>query len=370
MIFLGFLARSVLVRKALVICVFSLLLCICNCDQPKANTVHSVVDRRGDTVVIPDTIEKILVTCYGGASHEIAMLGAADKIVAHPPMNMFPLFTRIYPVLSDKPNAGSFNDINMEYIMILNPDLVVASVTSEQANERIKKLMGIPLVTVGTGRTTVELLLNEFAMMGKILGAEQDAAEVIAYWREKLEMISERTRNLPLEKKRTVYYCSSGTPLKTEGSFGWGQNYIEVSGGINVSSAIKVTATVSPEQLLLWDPDVIITGSRKIKAPGNDMQRIMSLTSLKAVKNNEVYYCPIGAFWWDRPSMEAILGIQWLAKNLYPDLMADIDIEKETKEFYKRFYKYNLTDQEYLSIYETVLQQNKPVRNITKRMEK
>jgi iron complex transport system substrate-binding protein len=67
------------------------------------------------------------------------------------------------------------------------------------------------------------------------------------------------------------------------------------------------------------------------------------------VKENAVYCCPVGAFWWDRPSPEAILGIMWLAKTLYPKAMSDIDIKKETKWFFERFYKYSLTDKEYES---------------------
>ncbi|OPY00115.1 MAG: hypothetical protein A4E58_00155 [Syntrophorhabdus sp. PtaB.Bin006] len=55
----------------------------------------------------------------------------------------------------------------------------------------------------------------------------------------------------------------------------------------------------------------------------------------------------LGAFWWDRPSPEAILGIIWLAKTLYPEDMADIDLRKEAMLFYKTFYGYALTDREY-----------------------
>ena len=71
------------------------------------------------------------------------------------------------------------------------------------------------------------------------------------------------------------------------------------------------------------------------------------LQGINAVENNEIYLCPVGTFWWDRPAPEAILGIIWLAKTLYPEQLADIDLEAMTKSFYRQFYDYELTSEEY-----------------------
>ena len=304
-------------------------------------------DRAGETITLTSAPKRILITCYGGASHEIQILGGRKKIIGHPAMERFPLFLKMFPELTGKPDAGSFDEINIEYVMTLKPDLVVASISSAMGNKRIKKL-GIPLVTVGTGWTNIELLLKEFTMMGKILGDEKKAAELVAFWNDKLSIIRQRTSSLSDEQSKTVYYCSAGMPWKTEGSIGWGQNYIEAAGGKNISEELKVSGTVTPEQLLLWDPDVIIAGVNKFRSPGNRMQELLDLASLSAVKNKAIYYCPIGAFWWDRPSPEAILGILWLSKKLYPDLMSDINLQEETKNFYKEFYHYALTSNEYM----------------------
>ncbi|MDD2463313.1 MAG: ABC transporter substrate-binding protein [Desulfobulbus sp.] len=311
-----------------------------------ATTAAAVIDRSGTEVVLPACRDRILVTCYGGASHEIAMLGGAGRIVGHPPMERFPLLLKMYPELIGKPDAGSFENVNIEFLMTLKPDLVVASITSVNVNERIKKL-SIPVVTVGTGRTNVELLLKEFAMMGEVLGAEDRAGELVAFWREKLALIRQRTAHLASENRKTVYYCSAGSPLKTEGSIGWGESFINAAGGNNVSTVMKISGLVTAEQLMLWNPDVIVTGIHKIGSPGDRMGEIRKLSALTAVRNSGVHYCPIGAFWWDRPSPEAVLGILWLAQILYPDLFADVDMRYETKEFYHKFYGYSLTDSEY-----------------------
>lgn len=309
----------------------------------------SVVDRSGATVILPESLDRILITCYGGASHEIALLGGEARIIAQPTVELFTQFTKIYKTLLVVPDAGSFNDINIEHIVTLKPDIVIASIISSRGNERIEK-MGIPVVTVGTGRTTIRILLDEFAMMGVILDAEDTAGELVDYWESRLSFIAERTGSLPQSKKKTVFYCSTGSPFTTEGSTGWGQNYIDASGGINVSGEVKNNGTVTSEQLLLWNPDVIIARTNSLGSPCDRTEEIRKLEALSAVRNNEIHYCPIGTFWWDRPSPEAILGILWLSKTLYPELMEDVDIKTETVAFYERFYQYRLTGTEYDSI--------------------
>ncbi len=344
-------------RVLLLPAIFFLFFGFCR-TEAYAATVAKVIDSSGFPVVLPDRRDRILVTCYGGASHEIALLGGAARIIGHPSMDRFPLLLKIFPELIDKPNAGSFNNVNIEFAMTLKPDLVVASVTSANMNEKIKHL-GFPLVTVGTGRTNVELLLQEFAMMGQVLGAEDRAAELIAFWRDRLDLVRQRTAHLTEAQRKKVYYCSAGSPMKTEGSvvktggnLGWGENFITAAGGNNVAGAMKGDGAVTAELLMLWNPNVIVTGNQKIGSPGDRMEEIKKLTALTAVQKGAIHYCPIGAFWWDRPSPEAILGIMWLTQILYPDLFVDMDLRRETKEFYQKFYQYMLTDAEYDSFVE------------------
>ena len=81
--------------------------------------------------------------------------------------------------------------------------------------------------------------------------------------------------------------------------------------------------------------------------PVNDILGDAQLQNIKAIQNKAVYEAPIGAFWWDRPSPESILGFMWLAQTLYPDQFQDLDLKKETVDFYKTFFQYDLSDAEY-----------------------
>jgi len=322
--------------------------------DPTDRQKRTIVDMSGKTVTIPRIVNRIVVTCQGGASHEISVLGCADKIIAQPSMKSFPQLLKMYPRLNNIPNAGSFDTVDVEHIMALKPDIVVASVTSLQGNKKIESL-GIPVVTVSTGRANIDRLLREFKMMSEILGGAQKADALVRYWNDRLSSIRKRTAAIPEATRKKVFYAFSGSSFTTESELGWGHYFITASGGINASRSLKIErGAVGPEQLLVWNPDVIITRSDKdFQGKTNTIRGNQRLRGIKAVKDNAVYPCPIGAFWWDRPSPEAILGIMWLAKTLYPEAMADIDLKRETILFYRTFYGYTLTDREYEAFFDT-----------------
>ncbi len=104
---------------------------------------------------------------------------------------------------------------------------------------------------------------------------------------------------------------------------------------------------VSLEQVIAWDPAVILVASD----PANESQAYDLITkgsdwaNITAVKTKQVYQIPHGPFdWFDRPPcVGRLLGMEWLGNLLYPDVYK-LDIKAEVKNFYKVFYHYDLTD--------------------------
>jgi ABC-type Fe3+-hydroxamate transport system substrate-binding protein len=120
--------------------------------------------------------------------------------------------------------------------------------------------------------------------------------------------------------------------------------WITYAGGINAAAEGLEgnLQTISMEQVLVWDPDVLITGR-----PQSQVDEIMAdpaWSTLKAVKSGRVYSNPRGVFAWDRYGVEAALQPQWCAKVLYPELFEDFDMAAELKAFYLRFFGYALSD--------------------------
>lgn len=318
---------------------------------PDAGKTHRITDMAGNTVEIPVNISSVAITCCGGATHEVMVMGASDMIVAQPTKCIMPQLKVLQPGFATVTDAGSFDDVNVEQILALHPDVVIASVTSEKGNAKIRE-SGIPVVTVMTGRGNMSLMKKEFAMIGQVLGRENEARALLTYWDEKIGLIQERVSTIPLDKRKKVYYML-GKTTHTNGGSWWGQEYITSAGGVNVAEGIGINRDTTLEQVIQWDPDVIIVSSNEgTYIPIHEVKNNAQLSSVAAVKNNQIFECPIGSFWWDRPSPEAPLGILWLAKILYPDTFSDIDLKTETQYFYRTLYGYTLSDNEF----ETFLQ--------------
>jgi len=309
---------------------------------------RTIVDMANKTVKIPAEVNKIVVTCYGGATNEIVVLGAADKIIAQPTQDNFAQLIKMDPQFKNTPDVGSFDNINVEAIIKLKPDIVVASVTSPTGNKKLEEA-GIPVVSVLTGRATIDGLLKEFKMMGEVLHKEKEATALYGFWNSRVKVLKDDVVKIPADKLKKVYYML-GTPLKTDGS-AWGQEFITIAGGINVAQKVENANLISVEQLLKWNPEVMIMSSnigptKNSFIKTDDLKTNPQMSNLNAVLNNQMYQCPIGAFWWDRPSPESILGFMWLAKTLHPSHFANINLNQETKEFFQTFYQTSLTDQE------------------------
>lgn len=335
-------------RKIITLMVLSLavvLLVLSGCSSTKAESAgteqkSTVTDAAGREITFPENIDKIAITCNGGTTHEVAIFGGADKIVAEPSMEKFPQLLKMYPQLKNATNAGSFDDINVEQLMATQPNIALVGITSAKGNALIEGV-GIPTYTMLIGSAGVDNLKQEFLNVGHMLNNDKKAEALVKHWNDTLGDLDKIVSKIPESERKTVYY--TGKVITKANAGEWGRSWIEGAGGI-FAVPKDVTGDISVEQVMEWNPDVIVTQGGNGTA---DLLGDARIQDMNAIKNNQVYECPIGAFWWDRPSPEATLGFLWLAKTLYPEYTKDIDLKKETKDFFKAFYEYNLSDEEY-----------------------
>jgi len=92
---------------------------------------------------------------------------------------------------------------------------------------------------------------------------------------------------------------------------------------------------VSIEQVLVWNPEVIVTIDQEFAA---SVRNDPSWASVKAVRDNRIHLSPNAVRWVDfPPSVNRLIGLWWLAKILYPERFPE-DLRTLTQEFYSRFY--------------------------------
>ena len=76
-----------------------------------AGAGETVVDAAGRDVAVPGKVDRLAITCYGGTTHEVAVLGCAEKIVAQPDMKRFPQLLRMFPRFAEVVDPGSFDKV-------------------------------------------------------------------------------------------------------------------------------------------------------------------------------------------------------------------------------------------------------------------
>jgi iron complex transport system substrate-binding protein len=225
--------------------------------------------------------------------------------------------------------------------------VVIASKSAMKGNESIRNA-GIPVVEINTGANNeVGSCQKEFELIGELLGDPETAAELVSFWDENLQAITDRLQSVPADARVRLFYAL-GDLTHTNGGQAWGQALITAAGGINVAEEMGSMKDTGLEQVIKWDPEAMILSSNEGRFISiAEVIDNSQLRGVKAVEDKRVFLCPVGGFWWDRPSPEAVLGITWLAKALYPEQCADLDLEDLAKEFFKRFYGYDLSTTEY-----------------------
>ena len=314
--------------------------------QSQGTASNSVIDAKGNKFEIPEKVERIAITCNGGTTQEVAIFGGAAKIVAQPSMKKFPQLLKMYPQFNTVVNAGSFDDLNIEAMVAQTPDLALVGVSSDKGNAQIAEV-GIPTYVMLIGWAAVDTLKQEFLNVGKILGSETKAQQLVDHWNRILGDLEKKVAKIPESNRKKVYYLSAAEITKANMG-DWGRTWIDTIGADFAVPETDLTGSVTVEKALRWDPDVIVVqGGSNL----NELYSAGQIQNLKAIKNKQVFSAPIAGFWWDRPCPEATLGFLWLAQTVYPDYMKDIDLKAETKAFFKEFYGYELSDAEYQSFF-------------------
>ncbi|MGN0177492.1 MAG: ABC transporter substrate-binding protein [Methanobrevibacter sp.] len=244
-------------------------------------------------------------------------------------------------------------DGSYEEFIAAEPDVVIESIDEggdgdlSTVQERQDKFGTLPVIAV-KDTTNIEKVGDSILFMGKVIGAEDKANQLNDFNNKYLDMVHEKSAKLSDSDKKTVYYAAGSDGLQTYPSGASHGQLIDLVGGKNVADSLSQGNTtsgvqVSLEQVIKWDPDVIITNDVNFY---NKVYNDSNWAHLKAVQNKEVYVSPQSPFkWFDKPvGANMIIGVPWTAKVIYSDDYKEINMVDTTKEFYSNFYHFDLDD--------------------------
>jgi iron complex transport system substrate-binding protein len=314
----------------------------------------TITDQAGRQVTIPDPIET--VWCVSPMGTNLMYMLAPDMLVG---WNITPtaLEKKYIPEQYRSVTGmggwyGKNTTGNVEEIIKRDPDVVFSLGDVDEAAiseaERIQGLLNIPVVMVGGDLTASGDALR---YIGGLIGADDRAKELADYCDGVIQEAREISTSLSDADKVRVYYAEGMEGLNTDPAGSMHTEVLDLVGGANVADVTLESdygmAPVSLEQVLVWDPEVILVASDPAEE-SNVYEQITTSSqwaTVTAVKEGQVYQIPRGPFdWFDRPPcISRILGVRWLGNLLYPDLY-QYDIETEVKDFYKVFYHMELAD--------------------------
>ena len=296
------------------------------------------VDASGREIRPPAKVERVYAA--GPPASLLVFAIAPDKLVGWTRAmraNEAPFFPDRYAQLPELGRlTGRGNTANVEVVLNARADLIVdvgstgASLASlaTQVQEQTK----IPYALFD-GR--IQATASTLRSLGRLMGNEREA-EVLATWYEK-ELVQAKERVSRAREHPLVYYGRGVSGLQTGGKGSITVEILDFLGARNAAAEARAgLAAVPIEQVLIWDPEVILTTDPNYWASVWTDPR---WRSVKAVAAKRVYLSPNLPFgWFDfPPGANRLLGIWWAGKLLYPQTF-DFDLRAKVAEFHRLFY--------------------------------
>ena len=244
-------------------------------------------------------------------------------------------------------------ELNMEELLKLKPDVVFYAGGEEERQQFVNA--GIPAVGFSTvtpnGPNTIETLNAWISLMEQVFEEGSKVTGITEYAKEAQDEINKRLADIPEDQRKKVlmigHYSDTNFTLG-----GFSDYWISVTGGINVGKGTQ--GNVNMEQVYSWAPDIMFISTLSDFFPedfyNNTTVEGADWSGVPAVINKQVYKFPLGMHRWWPPSTDAPLSLWWIAKTTYPEKFEDINIDEKIKEYYKKFYGMDLTEEDVNSI--------------------
>ncbi len=306
-------------------------------------------DSCGREVTVPVNVEKVAVS--GPLAQIVVFAMAPDKLVgianAWDESAAQFLDTKYYdlPLLGQL--YGGKGEMNLETLLAAAPDVVIdvgepkGSIVEDM--DALQEQTGIPFVHIDAYLASMD---NTYAMLGDLLAMPNEAQGRADYCRYAYDRAVEIANSV---EKANLLYITGDEGLNVIAKGSYHAEAIDLLANnlavVEEPSSKGTGNEVDMEQILNWNPDVILFAPGSIYASVGTNENWQTVT---AIKNGTYYEVPMGPYNWMGfpPSVQRLLGMTWMAKILYPDA-ADYDLYTEVSTYFQLFYHCELTQTQY-----------------------
>ncbi len=302
----------------------------------------------GRDLEVPENMDNIL--CTGSLEMLMALMIAPEKMLG---LNFEPNGRLLNSQCLDLPIVGGWfgkQSGNYEEFLALEPDIIIEG-REDALEERQANFGSVPVVGLQTG-TSLSDYPEAMEFLGDLLGKENETQVLLDYYKQALQFADDTRDSVPEEQRVKVYYAEGNNGLSTDPSGSAHTELIDLCGGCNVADVSLAggygMVEVSMEQVLMWDPDVIIIGRASQEDLYHTIMNDQRWQQLRAVQEGKVFVRPQDPFsWFDGPTgPNQIIGIYWTVYRLFPDRISLDELKENVTEFYRLFYHYELNEEE------------------------
>ena len=278
-------------------------------DKGLENEAYTVVDDRGVEVTF-DQVPNTIVSLQPSNTEILFELGVGNQIIGATDYDTYPEEALKIERVSDT------QTINIERILELNPDVVFAYWTGEK--EKIEQLEASGLnVFVINPPATIEDVYRDIELIAQVMHVEEKGNDVISGIQTEIEEVKEKTATI--ETKRKVYFEIAPAPdIWSIGAGTFQQHLIESAGVENIYNDQQGWFAVSEEDLIMRNPEVIVTTVIYTDDPKGEILNRQGWESISAIQNKEVYVLDANVI--DRPGPRIGEAIELIASTIYPEV--------------------------------------------------
>ena len=288
---------------------------------------HAAVfnDALGRNVAVP-IVPKRIVSLAPNITEMIYFLGLGERLVGVTRFSYFPKEAQ------KKPKVGVYTDVNIEKVVTLNPDLVIATADgNKKADVEMLEEAGIPVYVVNPRK--VYQVLDTIERLGTICGVVERAKHLANRLRERVIRITEAVRD---RKRPLIFLVINMKPLMSVNQSTIHHDIIQLAGGRNMTEDQPITyPKLGMEEIIKKGPDAIIISSMEREREFEKVQQEwFQWSTLPAVQKGRVYLIDSDLI--DRPAPRIVIGLEEMAKLIHPEIEWRNICEPSTIPIYQR----------------------------------
>lgn len=268
-----------------------------------------LTDEAGRSVEVPLSAKRI-ISLAPSITEILFALGLRQEIIGVTNFCDYP------EEVTTKPRIGGFVNPDIEKIVSLKPDLVIATADGNRWDtiERLSTL-GFSIYTVDP--KSFDGVIRTIRNIGEIIGKGEVARALIRRMMKKKEKVVTLTRSLP---RPAVFFQVGDAPVITVGKGTLANDLIRLARGRSISENEPLSYPLySIETILSKAPEIIIFSSMDNRKSYSDLiRRWQTWKSIPAVKSNSIYVIDSNLV--DRPAPRVVEGLEALARMVHPEV--------------------------------------------------